>query len=70
MKMRMMVPGEAPRVRNTAMLPRFSVTSITWLEIILNAATATMKLSSSVIMLFSILMAWNRLPWLRVQSLV
>ncbi|MCY1176677.1 hypothetical protein D9M73_169590 [compost metagenome] len=68
MKMSMICPGVAPRVRRMAMSPRLSLTTITRVEMMLNAATATISSNSRPIMAFSIRIAWYRLPWVRVQS--
>ena len=68
MKMAMICRGVAPRVRRMAMSPFLSVTTITRVEMMLNAATATISSRSRPIMVFSMRMAWYRLPWVRVQS--
>ncbi|MCY1403197.1 hypothetical protein D9M71_183670 [compost metagenome] len=68
MKVAMICPGVAPRVRRMAMSAFLSVTTMTSVEMMLNAATATISSSSRPIIDFSMRIAWYRLPWLRVQS--
>ncbi|MNR68146.1 hypothetical protein D3C85_1925330 [compost metagenome] len=51
-----------------AISPFLSLTTITRVEMMLNAATATISSSSRPIMAFSMRIAWYRLPWVRVQS--
>ncbi|MCY1428116.1 hypothetical protein D9M71_439890 [compost metagenome] len=68
MKIAMIWPGVEPSVRRMAMSPRLSLTTITSVEMMLNAATATISNSSRPIMAFSMRIAWYRLPWVRVQS--
>ncbi|MNN74495.1 hypothetical protein D3C81_1907030 [compost metagenome] len=68
MKMAMICPGVEPRVRKMAISPFLSLTTITRVEMMLNAATATISNNSRPIMAFSMRIAWYRLPWLRVQS--
>jgi hypothetical protein len=51
-----------------AMSPFLSFTTITSVEMMLNAATATISSNSRPIMAFSMRIAWYRLPWVRVQS--
>ena len=58
MKIAMICFGVAPSVRRMAMSPRLSVTTITSVEIMLKAATATISSSSSPIMAFSMRIAW------------
>ncbi len=69
MKIAMICRGVAPRVRRMAMSDFLSVTTITRVEMMLNAATATISSSNRPIMVFSIFIALNRLPWVLVQSL-
>ncbi|MNC65838.1 hypothetical protein D3C81_1997320 [compost metagenome] len=64
----MICRGVMPRVRRMAISAFLSVTTITRVEMMLKAATATISSSNRPIMVFSIWIAWNRLPWLRVQS--
>ena len=68
MKIFMIEPGVAPRVRRMAMSACLSVTSITSVETMLNAATATISSRMMNITLFSIWTARKKLAWLRVQS--
>ena len=53
MKMPMTRPGESPRVRSTAMSARLSVTTITRVETMLKAATATIRNRMMLIIRFS-----------------
>jgi hypothetical protein len=57
MNVRMIVPGVAPRVRRIAISPFLSFTTITSVEMMLNAATATISSNSRPIMAFSIRIA-------------
>ncbi|MNP13732.1 hypothetical protein D3C76_1060250 [compost metagenome] len=68
MKMLMICRGVAPRVRRMAMSERLSATTMISVAMMLNAATATISSSSRPIMVFSIFIALNRLPWVWVQS--
>jgi len=54
----MICRGVAPRVRRMAMSDFLSVTTITRVETILKAATATISSRSRPIMVFSMPMAW------------
>ncbi len=51
------VPGRAPSVRRMAMSVRLSVTTMTSVATMLNAATPTIRNMISVIMVFSMRMA-------------
>ena len=68
MKICTIEPGEAPSVRRIAMSACLSVTSITSVETMLNAATATISSRMMNITRFSISTARKKLAWLRVQS--
>ena len=68
MKMPMMDPGEAPRVRRMAMSARLSVTVITRVDTRLNAATATISVRMMNIMRFSSCTAANQVLFCCVQS--
>ena len=68
MKMPMMLPGLAPRVRRMAISACLSVTAMTSVETMLNAATATISERMMNIMFFSICTARKKLAWLFVQS--
>ena len=70
MNMRMMLAGVAPRVRRMAISACLSVTTITSVETILNAATATISMRMMNMTFFSICTARKKLAWLRVQSLM
>ncbi|MCY1213353.1 hypothetical protein D9M72_251310 [compost metagenome] len=60
--------GVAPRVRRMAISARLSATTMIKVAMMLNAATATISSSRRPIMVFSIFIALNRLPWVWVQS--
>ncbi|MCY1432521.1 hypothetical protein D9M71_485220 [compost metagenome] len=68
MKMVMIWRGVAPMVRRMAISAPLSFTTMINVAMILNAATATIISNSRPIMVFSIFMALNRLPWVWVQS--
>ena len=68
MKMDMMLPGLAPKVRKMAMSARLSVTNITKVLTKLNAATATIRVRMMNIMRFSTCTAANQVRFCRVQS--
>ena len=68
MKMAMMLAGLAPSVRRMAISACLSVTAMTSVETILNAATATIRMRMMNIMRFSICTAWKKLVWLMLQS--
>src|SRR3989338_3461407 len=67
MKICMIEPGAAPSVRRIAMSEFLSVTSITRVETMLNAATATISSRMMNITRFSISTARKKFAWLRVQ---
>ena len=67
-KIFMIRDGVAPSVRRMAMSGCLSVTAITSVETILNAATATISVRMMPIMVFSDLHARKKLAWVRVQS--
>ena len=69
MKIAITCRGVAPRVRRIAMSARLSATTMISVAMMLKAATAMISNSSRPIMVFSICMALNRLPWVRVQSI-
>ncbi len=50
------------------MSARLSATTMIRVAMMLKAATATISISNRPIMVFSIFMALNRLPWVRDQS--
>ena len=66
--MRMMVPGRAPMVLRIAMSACLSVTTMTSIEMMLNAATAMISDRITHMTVFSVRTAWNRLPRSWVQS--
>ncbi len=68
MKMPMTERGLAPRVRRMAMSLCLSVTVITSVDTRLKAATATISVSTMLIMRFSICTASNQVALERVQS--
>ncbi len=68
MNVPMICAGVAPRVRRMAMSGPLSFTTITRVAMMLKAATAMIIISSRPIMVFSIFMALNRLPWVCDQS--
>ena len=69
MKIAMICRGVAPRVRRIAMSVRLSATTMIRVAMMLKAATAMISSRSRPIMVFSIFIALNRLPWVLVQSL-
>jgi hypothetical protein len=68
MKIAMICRGVAPMVRRIAMSAPLSFTTMIRVAMMLNAATATIISNSRPIMVFSIFIALNRLPWAWVQS--
>ncbi|MOA14030.1 hypothetical protein D3C78_1341070 [compost metagenome] len=68
MKIAMICRGVAPMVRRIAMSAPLSFTTMIRVAMMLNAATATIISNSRPIMVFSIFIALNRLPWVWVQS--
>ncbi|MNC86211.1 hypothetical protein D3C83_18510 [compost metagenome] len=69
MKIRVMLEGAAPSVRRIAMSACLSVTTITRLDTMLNAATAMMRMITMNIIRFSICTARKKLACCWVQSL-
>ncbi|MNH48321.1 hypothetical protein D3C79_1120840 [compost metagenome] len=59
----MICRGVAPKVRRIAISARLSATTMISVAMMLKAATATISSRSRPIMVFSIFMALNRLPW-------
>ncbi|MNR46467.1 hypothetical protein D3C85_1654360 [compost metagenome] len=68
MKVPMICAGVAPMVRRMAMSAPLSLTTMISVAMMLNAATAMISSSNRPIMVFSIFIALNRLPWVWVQS--
>ena len=70
MKIATMSRGEPPSVRRMAMSARFSFTTITSVEMMLKAATATTISSTKNMIDFVTWIERKKLPWRRLQSLM